>query len=36
MTRKGLSRLVAGTQTVLTADEVEQAADMLDNRLTPA
>jgi len=36
VTRKGLSRLVAGTQTVLTADEVEQAADMLDNRLTRA
>lgn len=36
VTRKGLSALLAKSQTVLTAAEVEQAVDLLNRRLVPA
>lgn len=36
VTRKGLARLLAASPTVLSAGEVEQAADVVDARLVPA
>ncbi len=36
VTRKGLTRLLTRSPAVLTADEVEQATDLLDKRLAPS